>query len=239
MLISKDRVALESCPAKTAESVSYIATFTVLGCLLLGNFSNLQSTTTHGNILAEAEIRATSQSNSIAARALMGPAENAEYQSTALPYPKLADSAVAAHDAADEQLPYYSPLADLAEWHSNLGQIREDSNLRGHRQFSVSDWNSQAQNLTLFATPQTADLSMPLPLLDPEVAAQLGEGPTLASLNGDPPRSIREITVTGSEPERLMARPDNIRRPQLPRPYRAQDIQRTLVLPPRIQALRP
>ena len=52
-------------------------------------------------------------------------------------------------------------------------------------------------------------------------------------------RLIRGITVKGTEADRLTNRPGNIYRPQIPRPYRAQEIQRSFALPLRIQALRP
>ena len=43
MPLFKEPVALEACPAKTAESVSYAATFAVLGWLLVSNYSVLAS----------------------------------------------------------------------------------------------------------------------------------------------------------------------------------------------------
>ena len=38
MPLFKEQVALEACPAKTAESVSYAATIAVLGWLLVSNY---------------------------------------------------------------------------------------------------------------------------------------------------------------------------------------------------------
>ena len=64
------------------------------------------------------------------------------------------------------------------------------------------------------------------------------------SLN--PGQGADPISIGGILEERLnanlavrTARPDNTQRPQIPRPYRAQKLQRSFVLPPRIQALRP
>ena len=235
MPIFRDRVAQEACPAKTAESVSYWATFAVLGWLLIGNFSGFGDGNTDGSptAVAAAEVASDTTQSSPAASML---SEYVEPSSTIL----LATTMPSSPPLTQEtEPPKYSQLAELASWHSDLGLARQAISHSGTREFSIEGWSSHPKQPMQLGEPFAEDLSLPLPLIDTDFLFRPVTGPELASVEGNNAGPIHEITITGTEPTRLTTRPDNIRRPQLPRPYRAQEVQRSLVLPPRIQALRP
>ena len=82
-------------------------------------------------------------------------------------------------------------------------------------------------------------LVLPLPLIDTAYLFDTQSASEMASNTSGEAGLVREVMVKGAEADRLKNRPANIHRPQIPRPYRAQEIQRSFVLPPRIQALRP
>ncbi len=237
MALFKDTVALEACPAKTAESVSYGATFAVLAWLIVSNYSGFGYDGPDSDSLLSSE-----------------PGTTVEEQAGLPASPTLTASAIAEPSGSvtlstDEQHPAamatesetpYTKLEDLAAWHNGLQSSRQAVAHPGFRDISASAWRPEPVAETQLAKSYSTELSLPLPLIDTEALLQAGGGSELARTEeDDAPRPIEEITVTGSETSRLIARPDNIRRPQLPRPYRAQEIQRSLILPPRIQALRP
>ena len=231
MALFKDTVALEACPAKTAESVSYVATFAVLGWLVISNYSGLGYAGMESTSLADMEADAT-----LADQSGLPPALAAAEPPSNLPPSTLAQSPQGAMTENESQ---YTPLSDLAAWHDSLQPSQRPASQLGSREFTASAWNSESAIETQLTESYHIDLSPTLPLVGGELLSQSSEGLELLLPVSDDSGPIHEITITGSEPNRLVARPDNIRRPQLPRPYRAQEIQRLLVLPPRIQALRP
>ena len=68
MPLFKEPVALEACPAKTAESISYTATFAVLGWLLVSNYPGLASKQVEAIPVANTTTSSTSQAGLIDTR---------------------------------------------------------------------------------------------------------------------------------------------------------------------------
>jgi hypothetical protein len=221
MTLFKEPVALEACPAKTAESVSYGATFAVLGWLLISNYSSLGYN--------------QQEPQSITANSVTNLAISAPTLETSQPLAVATTSPLATDVAADPSLIEVS----LPAWHADLAQLHYPDTHPQHRAFSTAAWRSQevAENQQLDVVIEGLGLALPPPLIENTYLFSGLEGADINVLAEAEP--MGEITVRGSEVERLTSRPDNIQRPQLPRPYRAQQIQRSLVLPPRIQALRP
>lgn len=239
MPLFKDQVALEACPAKTAESVSYGATFAVLAWLVLSNYSSMGHAGASSATVADAEpdttpSRAafTEEQTSAAWAATPSPTPNLETSPYISP-PHLTQGV-----AVEGEAPY-TPLADLEAWHDSLAPHRQPLNLKRPSEFPASAWRATLPSDVQLVDTYPVDLVQLSPMLDTDLY-YLHLHDSVPDLDTDESATpIHEITVTGAEPERLVARPDSISRPQLPRPYRAQEIQRGLILPPRIQALRP
>ncbi len=237
MTLFKNTVALEACPTKTAESVSYIATFAVLAWLMISNYSGLGDAGIDGNSLASREnAPAEVRSDLPAVVAPMALASAVTESSSRGP---LSNPVPQSLDITAQAEAHYTPLTELAAWHNKLQSSRPPVTEPEMRQFSAAAWNGNASIEAQLAGAYKAQLKLTLPISDIEPLMEPAESANVARSEGNDTRPIREITITGSEGSRLLARPDNISRPQLPRPYRAQEIQRSLVLPPRIQALRP
>ena len=234
MQIYKDTLALEACPAKTAETVSYGATFAVLAWLLLSNYS--------GSGYAEQPIvSATSPSeNSITPTEsiINRVASYAEVEAlTETPF----SAAILNQPEAESGDFVTAPPS----WHADLPPYQQHEGQSHQRAFSTVDWNvhisDSGQQITGFIT----ELVLPLPLIDTaylfdaQGASEMVSNGDLSSNTSGEAGLVREIMVKDAEADRLTNRPGNIHRPQIPRPYRAQEIQRSFVLPPRIQALRP
>ena len=230
MQIYKDTLALEACPAKTAETVSYGATFAVLAWLLLSNNS--------GSGYAEQPIvSATSPSeNSIT------PIESiinraASYAEIEAPTETPFSAAILNQPEAESGDFVTAPPS----WHADLPPYQQHEGQSHQRAFSTVDWSvhtsDSGQHITGFN--QALMLVLPLPLIDTAYLFDTKSASEMTSNTSGEAGLVREIMVNGAEADRLTNRPASIHRPQIPRPYRAQEIQRSFVLPPRIQALRP
>lgn len=245
MPLFRDRIALETCPAKTAESVGYGVTFAVLGWLLLGNYAGL-GYAGRGNPPLSSTVPAQS--------AVAAPATLDQVQSI----PLVAATSALTDTSGESELPaifqsrpeskdessqfYISAPA----WHTELESLEIIESYTHQRTLSAANWATQGDDDAALPTIGFhTEFNLPLPLIDPiellntAPPSQLAGSQLVAessSVESDP---IHEITVTGAESARLSTRADNIQRPQIPRPYRAQDLQRSFVLPPRIQALKP
>ncbi len=223
MPIFRKKVALEACPAKTAESISYGATFVVLSWLLASNYSGLGNAKSDTQPLASSDSLSTKFTDTETLNRI-------ESLAITLP-PQEAESGT------------FDPT--LPTWHSKIRQLPLLESRPHSRVFSPTAWNEQAGAVELQFESAMEGLDLGLPLLgadyvfNPLEHSNTGTPQDLASNTPTENKLVREITVTGTETRRLSTRPDNTQRPQIPRPYRAQKIQRTLVLPPRIQALRP
>lgn len=231
MSFFKNTVALEACPAKTAESVGYGATFAVLGWLLLSNYSGLGQ--------AERDSQPVVSTDSPPAGL---PSLAALVETEAPNDPQLAQAALQQQDIETET----SNLASsVPTWHAEIEQFRQIKSHPHQRAFSTAAWTSEENDADQQFDHINMGLGLPLPLIESDYLFNakgnpgIGISAGLASNELDESELVREITVTGSETQRLSRRPDNSQRPQIPRPYSAQQIQRSLVLPPRIQALRP
>lgn len=239
MPLFKDQVALEACPAKTAESVSYGATFAVLGWLVLSNYSGMGYAGASSNNVADAESDdAVLNVPSTGEQATAALAVAAASAASPLPSPLHSQQRLT-QGVGTEAAMRYTPLADLEAWHDSLAPQHHSFEHPRPTRFSASDWRASLSRDVQLAETYPVDLVQLSPLIETDLYYRHVDAaaPDLVTEENDTP--IHEITVTGSETERLVARPDSISRPQLPRPYRAQEIQRALILPPRIQALRP
>ena len=253
MPLFKEPVALEACPAKTAESVSYTATFAVLGWLLVSNYSGLTSKKAE-----DASVANTSAGN---APETSLPDTRLDYLATYIDSYSTnegsSESSTAFFAGEESQKPIEvsesvdSRLAELSAWHAELDQSRpiqlSGRYDRHERTLGNTNWHNLTPSLAQQYTetfPADLQLSLPLAVVDyPLDNFALEEGleasKDLASTEPSSSAEIREITVTGAEAERFASRPSHIQRPQVPRAFRALDAQRSLILPPRIQALRP
>lgn len=227
----KDTVALETCPAKTAESVSYGATFAVLAWLLLSNYSGLGNTERESQSIASTDSPPTELS-SLAA-----------FEDTdALADPQSAQAALPQLDSETQSSNFVSTAP---AWHAEIEKFQLIDSQPNQRAFSIADWSIPTSDASQQIEGFIAGLDLPLPFIDidylfkAEGNPDAGIAADLASNALGENELVREITVTGAATERLSRRPDNAQRPQIPRPYRAQEIPRSFVLPPRIQALRP
>lgn len=227
MPIFRDTVAQEACPAKTAESISYVATFAVLGWLLVSNYSS-----SVGNSGQDFQPLASSTTAPLDTVTLLAPT---------LTTAKIASLSSPQTEADSDNFIVSAPV-----WHAALEQFPQLESQTYHRVFSPAGWASQSDEINRLQIGGEIDaLPLSLSLVDVEylLSSQadfvLNTSDELTQNALAEAKPIQEITVTGTETNRLSRRPDNTQRPQIPRPYRAQDIQRSLVLPPRIQALRP
>jgi len=237
MPIFKDTVALEACPAKTAETVSYGATFAVLGWLLLSNYSGLGYAEQRDQAIASAEspladtfAPAASILNTAVAYVDVEPLNETPF-STEIPIQLGAEG---------------SNLVALAPaWHAELDPYQHYGSQSHRRAYTAAGWNGWDSDADQQFAGFIEGIVLPLPLIDTaglfdtQSTFEIISNSNLASNALDETELIREITVTGTGADRLTNRPDNVQRPQIPRPYRAQEIRRSFVLPPRIQALRP
>jgi hypothetical protein len=230
MQIYKDTLALEACPAKTAETVSYGATFAVLAWLLLSNYS--------GSGYAEQPIVSATS-----------PSENSITPTDSI----INRAASYAEVEALTETPFSAAILNQPEaesgdfvtappsWHADLPPYQQHEGQSHQRAFSTVDWSvhtsDSGQHITGFN--QALMLVLPLPLIDTAYLFDTKSASEMTSNTSGEAGLVREIMVNGAEADRLTNRPASIHRPQIPRPYRAQEIQRSFVLPPRIQALRP
>lgn len=233
----KHTAALEACPAKTAETVSYGATFAVLGWLLLSNYSGLGYGERDNQTIASVE---PPYADRFAAAASTISQDSASAES--LPLDEMSSSAATGDLLELEDSSFVtSPPA----WHADLSSFQQYESQAHQRAFSTAEWNGQASHAEQQITGFIEGLELALPVIDTSdlfdvqnTALSISNG-GLASNAANQTELVREITVTSTEEDRLRNRPDNIQRPQIPRPYRAQEIQRSFILPPRIQALKP
>ncbi len=274
MQLFKHTVALEACPAKTAESVSYGATFFVLGWLLLTNYSGFGNASgadeplisaretnsgplVTGNSVNESEVLSIPGFSEIVTADLNSPSVEPEKplitteneQQTTSPGELETDLNVAPTVLlADFEL----PAVDDKLWLPEFKRLRL-------REKSLDNWllaNNEAKvSIPTTLIRESFELKQDVGAEDFTTfklfASELDDSVLLATIadsempnkitSTDPASKlpIHEIAVNGTESDRLFSRPDKIQRPQLPRPYRAQTIQRALILPPRVQALRP
>ena len=228
MQIYKDTFALEACPAKTAETVSYGATFAVLGWLLFSNYS--------GSDYAEQPIASATS-----------PSENSITQTESI----ISRAAAYVEVEALTETPFLAVILNQPEaessdfvttppsWYADLPPYQQHEGQSHQRAFSAVDWNVHTSDSDQQIKGFIKELVLSFPLIDTAYLFDTKSASEMASNTSGEAGLVREIMVKGAEADRLTNRPANIHRPQIPRPYRAQEIQRSFVLPPRIQALRP
>ncbi len=264
MYLFKDPVALEACPAKTAESVSYAATLSVLAVLLVTNYSSF------GHIDGAEKTVVYVQKTD--AEPLI--AETTDVDFEPLPgsvlYEELQYEAARFAPALTPIVTSYivtsyenNNAISVARHHHNLQPFVVNDLVSApkleplaRRVFSAEELPEIADTVVVlesFNLNKALDIQPAMAQTgfttktDKEFDAEERKPPGLdllftteiASTATAPSSRIHQITVNGTEPDKPLNRPHKIQRPQLPRPYRAQAIQRTLILPPRVQALRP
>ena len=228
MHIFKDTVALEECPAKTAESVSYGAVFTVLTWLLVSNYSGGD----HSNIGIS-----TIDNTDLP---LINEAPPAVIFDTQLL--NKTQSKVLTLKETDKEAEVNNFASKALVWHTEIEQFERHSHLRV---YSASTWATQTNDPGRQIEGLIADLDWPLPIIDSNYLLNAKRKPdpiiiaVLASNQPAKDELASEIPVTGTEIKRLSSRPDEIQRPQIPRPSRGQELKRSFVRPPRIQAFKP
>jgi hypothetical protein len=230
MQIYKDKSALEASPAKTAETASYGATFAVLAWLLISNYSEF-------GYAEQPIVSASAGSLAPVASIINKPAAYGEVETLN----ETSFSAAILHQQEAESRKHITtpPL-----WHADLAPYQQHESQIHQRAFSTADWNVHTSDADQQIAGFIEELALPLPLIDTAYlfdakgTTEMASNGDLANITSDETGLVRGITVTGTEADRLTNRPGNIHRPQIPRPYRAQEIQRSFVLPPRIQALR-
>tara|TARA_B110000858_G_scaffold198526_1_gene266247 strand:+ start:10047 stop:10745 length:699 start_codon:yes stop_codon:yes gene_type:complete len=232
MPLFKDTVALEACPAKTAESIGYGATFVVLAWLLVNNYSGIGYAEQESQPLANMPILDP------ATPLISAQAAAAQEDVTAL----ITTSLTQADPSTQTSQFNTSPPA----WHSNLSPYQQLDSQAQRRTFSVAERNHRESQVDQPIEGHLEPLALPLAVIDIDYAFDIqnlvepDHSRELANTDMTEGQLIREITVSGTETARLTARPSNIQRPQIPRPYRAEALQRSILLPPRTtQALRP
>lgn len=246
MPLFKEQVALEACPAKTAESVSYAATIAVLGWLLVSNYSVLSTEQVEDIPVADTTAASSYEAGSVDARrdylaTYIGNYSASEGSSSESLLPLLPLSAAEAQLESEEiSESIDSQLAALSAWHSELDQSRPTQLRNKHDRVAASaSWHNSTRSAAQQYTENfIAGLQPSLELTELDYSL---DNYALEELKADtgPPADIREITVTGTDAERNANRPSHIQRPQIPRAFRALEAQRSFILPPRIQALRP
>ena len=226
MQIFKDTVALEECPTKTAESISYGAVFTVLGWLLVSNYS--------GAGHPELGVSAIANTNfPMINEALPAVIAGTQIRS------KTQDTAITLHRTDIEaEVNDFAPTAPV--WHTKIKHFERHSYLRA---FSTATWGTQIGDAGQQIEGLIESLDLPLSIDANYLLNAKNRSDTIIidDLANNQPATdelVSEISVTGTEAKRLSSRPENIQRPQIPRPYRARELQRSFVLPPRIQAFK-
>ena len=234
MQMYKETLALEACPAKTAENVSYGATFAVLAWLLLSNYS--------GSDDAEQPIvsAASPSENSIALTESIINRAAAYVEGEALT--ETLFSAAILNQPEAERVDF---VTKPPSWYADLPPFQQHKGQTHQRAFSTVDWNVHTSDSDQQITGLTKELVLPLPLIDTAYifdakgAFERVSNGDLSSITSGESGLLREILAKGAGADRPANRTGNIHRPQIPRPFRAQEIQRSIVRPPRIQALRP
>lgn len=237
MPLFKDTVALEACPTKTAESISYGVTFAVLAGLLIDNYSGIDYSERESQSLAN--IPAASILDQ--APHLTSPQTTASQKDeTSL----LASTNLTQLDKPNLQTAQFHTSPPT--WHAKLQPYQQFDEQAQQRNFSAIEWNHREDQVERPIEGQLVQLNLPSPAinfdypLDIQDFIEADHSMELASIDLSDGQHIREIAVSGSKTSRLATRPNHIQRPQIPRPYRAQALQRpSLLLPPKIQALRP
>jgi len=230
MQIYKDKLALEASPAKTAETASYGATFAVLAWLLLSNYSEFG--------YAEQPIVIASAASSAPAASIINKA--AAYGEVETLNETSFSAAILHLQEAESRKHITAPPL----WHADLAPYQQHESQIHRRAFSTADWNVHTSDADQQIAGFIEELALPLPLIDTvylfdaKGTTEVASNGDLANITSGETGLVRGITVKGAEADRLTNRSGNIHRPQIPRPYRAQEIQRSFVLPPRIQALR-
>ena len=226
MHIFKDTVALEECPAKTAESVSYGAVYAVLGWLLVSNYSEIGHPELSVSAIANTDLP------------IINGALPAIITDTQISN-KTHDTASTLHRADIEtEINDFASTAPV--WHTKIEQFERHPHLRA---FSTATWDTQIGDAGQQIEGLIEGLDLPL-LIDANYllnAKNRFDKIIIDDLANNQPAKdelVSEIPVTGTETKRPSSRPEDIQRPQIPRPYRARELQRSFVLPPRIQALR-
>jgi hypothetical protein len=230
MQIYKDKLALEASPAKTAETASYGATFAVLAWLLISNYSEF-------GYAEQPIVSASAGSLAPVASIINKPAAYGEVETLN----ETSFSAAILHQQEAESRKHITtpPL-----WHADLAPYQQHESQIHQRAFSTADWNVHTSDADQQIAGFIEELALPFPLIDTvylfdaKGTTEMASNGDLANITSGETGLVRGITVKGAEADRLTNRSGNIHRPQIPRPYRAQEIQRSFVLPPRIQALR-
>ena len=230
MQIYKDKLALEASPAKTAETASYGATFAVLAWLLLSNYS---------------EFGYAEQPIVIASAASLAPAASIINKAAAYgEVETLNETSFSAAILHQQEAESRKHITAPPLWHADLAPYQQHESRIHRRAFSTADWNVHTSDADQQIAGFIEELALPLPLIDTvylfdaKGTTEVASNGDLANITSGETGLVRGITVKGAEADRLTNRSGNIHRPQIPRPYRAQEIQRSFVLPPRIQALR-
>ena len=226
MHIFKDTITVEECPAKTAESVSYRAAFTVLGWLLFSNYSGVGHPELNVRAIANIDLPIINEAppEVIADTQILN-----ETQNTGI---------TLHHSNIEEEINNFLSTAPV--WHTEIKQFERHSHLRA---FSTATWGTQIGDAGQQIEGLIEGLDLPL-LIDANYllnAKSRFDTIIIDDLANNQPAKDKlasEIPVTGTETKRLSSRPEDIHRPQIPRPYRARGLQRSFILPPRIQALR-
>ena len=224
----KDTVALEECPAKTAESISYGAVFIVLGWLLVSNYSEPSHPELDARVIADTDL----------------PIINAALPA-AIAEAKIIDKTqapVVTLNNSDIEAEISNFVSTAPVWHTEIEQFERQPYLRT---FSTATWGTQTSDAGQQIEGLIEDLGLPQPLIVTNYllnAKSRSETIIVDYLANNQPAKdelVSKISLTGAEIKRLSSRPEGIQRPEIPRPYRAQELQRSFVLPPRIQAFRP
>ena len=238
MKIYKDTLALEACPAKTAETVSYGATFAVLGWILLSNYSGFGYADQH-------IVSATSPSENLITPTVPIINKIAAYAEVEVEVEVFTETPFPAAILNQPEAERVDFVTKPPSWYADLPPFQQHKGQTHQRAFSTVDWNVHTSDSDQQITGFIKELVLSFPLIDvaylfdAKGAFEIASDGDLSSNTSGEAGLVREIMVKDAEADRLTNRPGNIHRPQIPRPYRAQEIQRSFVLPPRIQALRP
>ncbi|MBL4573234.1 MAG: hypothetical protein JKY86_09195, partial [Gammaproteobacteria bacterium] len=134
MPIDKDTVALETCPAQTAETISYAATFTVLGWLLLSNYSGLG----HAEPLNRPVVSANSPPTAIAHTPVIYSPVTYRETGTLNETPP---SGIISNQLEAESGNF---VTSPPTWHADLALSKQYESHAHPRSFSTSNWNAPA-----------------------------------------------------------------------------------------------
>ena len=228
MLIFKDTVALEECPAKTAESVSYGAVFIVLGWLLISNYPEPSHPELDVSAIADTDLPII---NAAPPAVIANSKILNKTQITVITLNKPAKKA---------EISKFVSTAPV--WHTEIEQFERQTYLRT---FSTATWGMHTSDAGQRIEVLMKDLDLPQPLIDANYLLNAKSRPDtiivddLANNQTARDEVVSEISLTGTETKRPSSRPEDIQRPEIPRPYRVQELQRSFVLPPRVQAFKP